>query len=215
LLNAIQGDGGAISDEKCLGLESYFKRPDGSPEGPVEWNTSWSRVMLATLKPVLTCDETNLLLDPEHPERLSDLQKTIESLNKKIATQMSEFVAKSDCQKRSFPKMEVKATNYPEGDFAAFSKEAQRILKEGKNLFIPLFIQQPDGKSMGPHAVVIANYRTKCCGDICDTEYQIIDSAGFFWAPKAYDGWVSAETLKKSLHRSSSMMWIEALPKVR
>jgi len=76
-----------------------------------------------------------------------------------------------------------------------------KALDNGKSVLVALEIPQTKESSVvGPHAVVVTNYKRKCCANVCVAKYQLLDSLGFYWAQNSSDGWVSEEVLLKALH---------------
>ena len=203
LLESVKASG-VIEDESCAPFEEHFsEKMDLST--PTSFQVPFNFYYYNSIKKQMTCEEIKVLKSKTF-ELIGDSVRILKKAQEAFYGNIAEFVNQRNCNKRPFPSFQDKMDR-------ATKNNIIRELKSGHTLITPLLVHPPDSSERGPHAVAVANYRTKCCGDICWTKYQVIDSLSYYWAKSANDTWVSEEDLIDQLQPEGMITWLEK-PKV-
>ncbi len=208
-----------ILSEACLPFAEYYPPLELSPQA--NWSEINSKYMQKTFD-----DQLQLSFDQKanHFDKgyFKDKAISIQQLNEQLAITPSEtgvdkrpaimrnvlrynmnlFIASKNCEKIAIPPFVA----HEELEVSAHL--IKQKLAAGHQVVTQLFIPEPDGKSTGNHALVVANYKTECFSGFCTTRYQLLDSLGLYWSKSRVDGWVSEEELVKYLHPKASMVWL-------
>ncbi|MGE3607948.1 MAG: hypothetical protein AB7I27_00070 [Bacteriovoracaceae bacterium] len=75
-----------------------------------------------------------------------------------------------------------------------------------------------DFKKCNGHVTVLPGYREKCCGNVCQKQYQLTDSMRNVWSNSEEDGWISQEELLKKTKafknsKQRSLTWLSSQSK--
>ncbi|MGE0763118.1 MAG: hypothetical protein AB7N80_07570 [Bdellovibrionales bacterium] len=211
--------GGGTADEECLKFENYYKPLAAKPGQSWEQIYDSNTIRIAAEAQQQRCEANGVSYTPisesklvASPLSLFPAGTSKAEAYKAIAQLMREHLTKY-----------YKAKNCPETPMPPHStanakfkstQQLQELLQRGRTIFAVLHVKQPNGKSYGPHAVAVTNFRKKCCLGLCVTQYQVIDSLGHYWAEGgAANEWVSEDDLVKAIdgRQPTNMTWIESL----
>jgi hypothetical protein len=211
MLTAMQKEGGGVADENCLRFSSFWKDAPKNGEAGSTYNQTFMTAVLERMKAKIPsdgryanceyCEYSKLKSQLGQLDKVTrEIAGALDKLSEDLNLEKRRFAEASRCVRRKIPDTKVHFTNQ-----TGKPETLIGLLDGGSSVLTPLFIKEPDGKAQGHHAIVVTNYRQKCCAGACVRRYQVIDSLGFYWAPGATDGWVDEDILMKSLAPQSRL----------
>lgn len=184
-----------IKDETCLPFQSFFKlQRQNSQTKDSSWSDAfgiaWERA-LAYDKHSRCFNGNKLCYSPFYTK--AEYNKMVQSY---LQSLLPAFIKRQKCSDRLVPKNKVVQAQ-------ATTEKLKHILMSGNSALVGLIIPEFNGKRIDPHAVVVTNYKTVCCLNICTTSYQLLDSLGFYWSKTHYNGWVSETELFENINKQN------------
>jgi hypothetical protein len=199
-----------IPTEECFPFASFWGEANERTlrQGTFEdfyFHRMLAHVETKVIDPTLSCAIRNIY-DNEKilPQNLGAiLGRAFESTFRDLHSTSQARANQQNCRKVTSPPFDVNFDPYL-GDMSALIN----FLDQGRAVIVGLRVPQPNQQSAGRHAVTVVNHRRQCCAGICSTQYQILDSMGFYWAPNANEGWVNEADLKAALVTGESLTTI-------
>lgn len=205
LLNALEAEGLAVADEKCLSYREFWDSSENPALEKLTFQTGFTDAVFAKVEHRLSLADRCTLkaIGAGLPLTGVNFAGFIERQANALLEEMNAFAEKQKCPRRKIPPFEKWALRY-EDDPAPI----KMLLKQGHSLMVSLEVPEPDGKRSGPHAVTLTNFREECCAGVCVAKYQVLDSLGHYWAPSAHDGWVSDVDLENRIIAKSAVLFL-------
>ena len=197
MLDALQRDGGSVADEKCLSYSSFWPTPAGAGE-KISYNQNYAAMTLERMKSSMpNAEYCKIRSQLGQLDRVSkEIAAAITKVGEDVYVEKRKFAEASRCPRRPLPRANLAYTRNTGGP-----ETLMGLLDQGHSVMTPLFLKEPDGTTRGYHAVVVTNYRQKCCAGVCVRSFQVIDSLGYYWAQPgaSTDGWVDESVLIGSI----------------
>lgn len=204
IINNINSANSLVS-EKCLSLDSLFPKKKIEEVAGLNWQDNYRKY-----SNMLTSNYINSHYD--HNTDCYDLSSLSLGLISKdslinilISQKASDKILQSsiDVKKEEMACLKSKATRFRfvrsitphSGKLANMRKSLQSV----GSVLVGLSIKEGNAENIGPHAVVITNYKITCCHNVCVRQYHLLDSLSHYWATSAENGWVNEKDLLNSM----------------
>ncbi len=204
------GTGRPLKDESCIPFDGFFKH--SSRELPTwDWSNRYAfysfKAMKIELEP--TSDvrkDNNSLIEEMLGITEKDTQAFIKlKTESRFKTALDNYVGNKKCEPRKTPEFRVKRTMFSPANL-------QKQLLDGDSVLVPLEVAQPGTSIIGPHEILVTNFRKTCCLQRCVTQYQVIDSLDLYWVKgQTANMWISEKDLTDAVSKHHpSIVWPEA-----